>query len=145
LIDSGQGRHVPTRAFCDRLQAENTQVIYSSLMFLEAPQCWKKLYKKGALAPKQSCLDPTLDRQQAFSEADAALEGFLSAFNCQRVNITRSLMRSGSAMAALYGLNSHDALVMALLQEFHLTHLAVIDDDFWDIDYLELWDGQLIS
>lgn len=47
-------------------------------------------------------------------------------------------------MAARYHLNSHDALVMALLEEFGVRDLAVIDDDFWNIDHLELWDGRLL-
>ena len=77
----------------------------------------------------------------AFSEADTDLENFLAAFNRKRVNITRALMRAVSAVAAKYGLNSHDALVVALLQDLGLSHLAAIDDDFRSIDGLELWDG----
>lgn len=145
LIDSGSGRHQPARSFCRRLQTENTPVIYSSLMFLEAPQCWKRFYRRGALVPKQPSFDPVLNRENAFREADLELERFLSNFNRQRINITRDLMRLGSKIAARYGMDSHDALVVALLEEFGLSDLGVIDDHFLKIDHLELWDGMLIK
>jgi predicted nucleic acid-binding protein len=53
----------------------------------------------------------------AFAEADQKLDQFLAAFNRNRVNITLPLMRRASAFAAQYNLNSHDALMIAILRD----------------------------
>jgi hypothetical protein len=144
LIDSGQGRHIPSRIFADKLLKANSLLLYSSLLYLEAPQCWRRLYKRGLLIPAQKGVDPATDRMNAFIEADTKLEQFLAAFNRHRVNITRPLMRSASASAASYDLNSHDALVIAVLRDLGVPHLAALDQDFRKVDPLELWDGLLI-
>ncbi len=144
LIDSGQGRHAPARAFADRLRQANSLILYSALIFLEAPQCWRRLYKRRLLIPTQKGVDPIADRISAFSEANTKLEQFLAAFNRHRVNITQSLMRSGSAFAASHDLNSHDALVIAVLRDLGVSNLVAIDTDFRPVDPLELWDGLLI-
>jgi predicted nucleic acid-binding protein len=144
LVDSGQGRHAVARAFADRLRAANSLILYSSLIFLEAPQCWRRLYKRGLLVPAQRGLDLATDRMNAFTEANAKLEQFLAAFNRHRVNITQSLMQSASAFAASYDLNSHDALIVAVLRDFSVSSLVAIDRDFRPVAPLQLWDGLLI-
>jgi hypothetical protein len=80
----------------------------------------------------------------AFTEANAKLEQFLAAFNRHRVNITQSLMQSASAFAASYDLNSHDALIVAVLRDFSVSSLVAIDRDFRPVAPLQLWDGLLI-
>ena len=89
-------------------------------------------------------MNPVLERETAFNEANAQLEIFLASFNRHRVNISLRLMQQGSVMAARYELSSHDALIVALLQDYGLNHLGVIDNDFCKVDHLELWDGLLI-
>ena len=144
LIDAGQGRHVPARNFANRLIAANSLLVYSSLLFLEAPQCWRRLYQRGWLVSKQKGLTPAADRRNAFLEANTSLEQFLASFNRHRVNITSSLMQSASDFAAYYELNSHDALVVAVLRDLGISNLAAIDRDFRPIDWLQLWDGLLV-
>ena len=144
LIDSGQGRHIPARDFSERIRLANSLVIYSALLFLEAPQCWRRLYKRGVLIPAQRGLDQTTDRMSAYNEADKKLEQFLAAFNCNQVSITRSLIQKALSFVASYDLTSHDALVVALLRDLGVSHLAAIDSDFRTVDPLHLWDGLLI-
>jgi predicted nucleic acid-binding protein len=118
--------------------------LYSSLLFLEAPQCWRRLFKRGLLIPTQKGIDLAADRMNAFSEANTKLDQFLAAFNRHRVDIRRPTMHRASAFAASYDLNSHDALVVAVLRDFGVSHLVAIDTDFRQVDPLELWDGLLI-
>ena len=102
------------------------------------------MFKRGLLIPKHRGIDRAADRMNAFTEADTKLEQFWAAFNPHRVDITRSLMRSGSAFAASYDLNSHDALVVAILSDLGVPNLVAMDKDFRPVDPLELWDGLLI-
>jgi predicted nucleic acid-binding protein len=96
------------------------------------------------LVSKQKGLTPAADRRNAFLEANTSLEQFLASFNRHRVNITSSLMQSASDFAAYYELNSHDALVVAVLRDLGISNLAAIDRDFRPIDWLQLWDGLLV-
>lgn len=143
LFDDRQGYHLPARRFAERLRQANTSLVYSSLIFLEAPQCWRRLYKRGLLFPARGGIDITPNRLNAFAESDSALENFLAAFNQRQINISRALMRQASAMAARYDLQSHDALVVALARDIGVANLAAIDRGFRVVDGLELWDGLL--
>ncbi len=89
-------------------------------------------------------MDLAVDRMNAFTEADQNLDQFLATFNRSRINITSALMRKASAFAAQYNLNSHDALMVAILRNLGVSHLIAIDQDFRVVDPLELWDGLLI-
>lgn len=103
LIDDGVGRHATAQAFAQSPIAANTQVVYSSLIYLEAPQCWKRLYRRGVLVPAQRSLnDPIADRMSAFSEAEFSLRAFLNAFNGRELTITSELLSAASAIAAEY-------------------------------------------
>jgi hypothetical protein len=77
LIDSGQGRHAPARAFANRLIQVNCLLLYSLLLFLEAPQCWRRLYRRGILVPSQRSIDPVTDRVNAFGLSRIAAVGLL--------------------------------------------------------------------
>jgi hypothetical protein len=101
LIDSGQGRHASARAFANRLIQANWLLLYSLLLFLEAPQCWRRLYRRGILVPSQRSIDPVMDRVNAFTEANTKLEQFLASFNCNRINVTRSLMGAHQSLQRL--------------------------------------------
>jgi predicted nucleic acid-binding protein len=141
LIDSGKGRYIDARAFAERIRIANTILVYSSLIFLEAPQCWRRLYKGGALVPNQRGLDEVSDRRNAFVEADRQLGTFLAAFNTRRVSVDRRIMKLGSEMAATYNLSSHDALVVAISWDTGIADIAALDDDFEAVDGIELWDN----
>ncbi|MGH7813025.1 MAG: type II toxin-antitoxin system VapC family toxin [Candidatus Binataceae bacterium] len=143
LFDDRQGYHLPARRFAERLRKANSLFVYSSLVFLEAPQCWRRLYRRGLLSPSQGSIDATTNRLNAFAESDATLEEFLAGFNKRRANISRSLLRKASVMAARYDLQSHDALVVALARDIGVSDLAAIDRGFRVVDGLELWDGLL--
>jgi predicted nucleic acid-binding protein len=102
------------------------------------------LYKRGFLASTQRDLDPIAERISAFREIDLALDTFLAAFNRRRFHITRGLMQKASVMTATYDLQSHDALVVALMRDLGVNSIAAIDRGFRTIDGLELWDGLLV-
>ncbi len=106
LIDSGQSRHQPARDFADRLRRANLRLVYSLLLFLEAPQCWRRLYARGALVPSHRVHDRTEDRLYAFAEADLALQTFLASYNTQRMPVTRRLLRLASTEVAKHNLRS---------------------------------------
>jgi predicted nucleic acid-binding protein len=143
LIEDGRsGYHIPARGFAERLRVGNATLIYSSLIFLEAPQCWKRLYNTGVLVPSQRGADLAGDRSSAFSEANAALQTFLSAFNRKEVRVTKSLMKSAAAHVAEFNLGSHDAIAIAISRT-GVQDIAALDRGFKNVDGIELWDGLL--
>jgi predicted nucleic acid-binding protein len=144
LVDDGRGFHVPARDFAEVLRTNNSTLLYSSLIFLEAPQCWRRLFNSGALVPIQRGMDPLTDRINAFAEADAKLIGFLARFRKYEVRITKALMRAANHLVAHYGfLSSHDALAVAVSRDVGIADIAALDRDFKNVDGIELWDGLL--
>jgi predicted nucleic acid-binding protein len=143
LIEDGKsGYHIPARDFAERLRIANATLIYSSLIFLEAPQCWKRLYNTGALVPSKRGLDLASDRANAFIEANAALQTFLSAFNRKEVRVTKQLMKSATTHVAEFNLGSHDAVAIAISRT-GVPDVAALDRGFKNVDGIELWDGML--
>ena len=144
LIDDGRGFHIPAREFANRLRTANSFLVHSSLIFLEAPQCWRRLFISGALVPTQRGRGVITDRRNAFDEANAALAAFLSHFRRYEVRLSKPRMRSASDLVASYGfLSSHDALAVAISQEVGIADIAALDGDFKNVDGIELWDGIL--
>jgi predicted nucleic acid-binding protein len=144
IDDLRTGFHVPARDFAEALRNANSILLYSSLVFLEAPQCWRRLYNKEALVPRQRGMDQLTDRINAFNEANADLLGFLARFRKYEVRITKARMRAANAVVARYGfISSHDALAVAIAHELGITDLAALDADFKNVNGIELWDGFL--
>ena len=119
-------------------------LIVSSLLYIEAPQCWRRLYKRRVISPNEVGGNVAADRVAAFRKADAALDTFLSGFECREATITKGLMQAASDMVARFDLNAHDALVAALARDLAISHIASLDRDFRRIDGIELWDGLLV-
>ena len=143
LIEDGKtGYHIPAHKFAERLRLANVTLIYSSLIFLEAPQCWRHLYKTGALVPSQRGADLASDRANAFTEANTALQTFLSAFNRREVRVTKTLMQRATAHVAEFNLGSHDAIAIAISRA-GIPDVAALDRDFRKVYGIELWDGLL--
>jgi predicted nucleic acid-binding protein len=142
IDDMRSGCHAPARDFAERLRRENVTLVYSSLVYLEAPQCWKRLHALGALVPTRRGADPVSDRTNAFAEADSALHTFLAAFNRREVPVTKNLIKSASIYVAEYNLGSHDAISIAISRS-GVPDVAAIDRDFKRVDGIELWDGLL--
>jgi predicted nucleic acid-binding protein len=118
--------------------------VYLSLIFIEAPQCWRRLYNSGALIPSHRASDPRSDRINAFAEANAALDAFVAGFTNFEVQITRALIDSANLLVAEFGfLSSHDALAVAISRDLQISDIAALDRDFKKVDRIELWDGQL--
>jgi predicted nucleic acid-binding protein len=130
------------RDFAERLRVANVTLIYSSLIFLEAPQCWKRLYNTGALVPSQRGANLASDRANAFSEANNALQTFLSAFDRKEVRVTKPLMKSATALVAEFNLGSHSAIAIAICRT-GVPALAALDRGFKNVEGIELWDGLL--
>ena len=141
LIDSGQGRYVATHDFAERLRATNARLVFSGLLFIEAPQCWRRLYRKGVLIPSQRSTDPVTDRLNAFAQADQSLQTFLAAFNSSQIRVSPRIIGTASRLVATYELQSHDAVVAAVAQEIKIRDIAATDQGFRRIDDIELWDG----
>jgi len=143
LIEDGRsGYHIRARDFAQRLRLANAILIYSSLIFLEAPQCWKRLYNKGALVPSKRGSDLASDKASAFIEANTALQTFLSAFNRKEVRVTKQLMKSATLHVAEFNLGSHDAIAIAISRA-GVPDIAALDRGFKNVDGIELWDGML--
>lgn len=142
IDDVRSGYHVPARGFAERLRGADVTLIYSSLIFLEAPQCWKRLYNTGALIPSQRGPNLASDRVNAFNEANTALQIFLSAFNRKEVRVTKNLMKSATALVAEFNLGSHDAIAIAISRA-GVPDIAALDRGFKNVDGIELWDGLL--
>jgi hypothetical protein len=108
VIESDRARKEASAQFVRRLQREGTALVYSSLLFLEAPQCWRRFFRRGELKHN----DPEIpdDRLEAFKRANTLLEEFLDAFDCQEVTITKSLMNAAARIVAIYDVRAHEAL-----------------------------------
>lgn len=72
------------------------------------------MYNTGALLPSKRGADLANDRASAFTEANTALQTFLSAFNRKEVRVTKQLMKSATAQVAEFNLGSHDAIAVAI-------------------------------
>jgi predicted nucleic acid-binding protein len=143
LIDSGQGGYEATHDFAERLRTANTRRVFSGLLFMEAPQCWKRLGRKGVLVPSQRSTDPVTDRLNAFAQADQSLQTFLAAFNTSQMRVSPRIIGTASSLVATYKLQSHDAVVAAVAQEVGIRDIAATDHGFRRIEDIELWDGRL--
>jgi predicted nucleic acid-binding protein len=141
LIDSGQGQYAATIDFADRLRRANVRLLYSGLLFIEAPQCWRRLYNKGVLIPSQKSTDPITNRLTAYVEADQDLKKFLAGFNTMMIRMTPQIIQAALRLTAIFNLKSHDALVAAIAQDTRISDIAATDKDFRKIDNIELWDG----
>jgi hypothetical protein len=55
LFDPGTPRnaHIACLRFADRLRTEQVTLLYSTLLFIEAPQAWRRLYRPGVLPTSQ--------------------------------------------------------------------------------------------
>jgi predicted nucleic acid-binding protein len=143
LIEDGRsGYHLPARRFAERLRVADATLIYSSLIFLEAPQCWKRLYNTGALIPAQRGANLASDRINGFNEANTALQTFLSAFNRKEMPVTKDLMKSATGLVAEFNLGSHDAIAIAISRA-GVRDVAALDRGFKNVDGIDLWDGLL--
>ena len=144
LIDDNQGFHIPAREFAEALRISKSIVLYSSLVFLEAPQCWRRLYRAGLLIPSQREREPQSDRINAFTQANAALRALLFRLHKVEIHISKSLIASASSLVAEFGfLSSHDALAVAIARDAQTFDIAALDRDFRNVDGIELWDGRL--
>jgi hypothetical protein len=79
LIDSltDDGRHQQCAASENALRTNQTALIYSPLIHIEATQCWKRLFGNGTLAPTIGTLNEATGRMIAFQEASALSDQFL--------------------------------------------------------------------
>jgi predicted nucleic acid-binding protein len=142
IDDLRSGCHAPARDFAERLRRASVILVHSSLVYLEAPQCWKRLYALGVLVPSRRGTDLVSDRANAFSEADDALQTFLAALNRKEVSVTKNLIKRASSYVAEFNLGSHDAISIAISRS-GVPNVAAIDRDFKRVDGIELWDGLL--
>jgi predicted nucleic acid-binding protein len=139
-IDTGEIQHDAGQQFAQRLRRHKTLPVYSSLLFIEAPQCWRRLFRRGILSRTPTSI---ADRIEAFGVADKLLADFLSAFGCQEIAITKTFMSAASRLVAHHDLSAHDALVVAVAQELSVSHIASFDRDFRRLEGIDLWDGLL--
>jgi predicted nucleic acid-binding protein len=144
VMETDQGRHEPALGFAQRLRASNCVLVYSSLIFIEAPQCWRRMYARGLLVPNQQGHDVVSDRINAFNKADNLLNELLASFRRRRVAISGRLMSAASRLVAMLNLKAHDALVVAIAHEIGVPDIASFDRDFRRVDGVELWDGLLM-
>jgi predicted nucleic acid-binding protein len=140
-VNTGEIQHEAGQQFAQRLRRHHALLVYSSLLFIEAAQCWRRLFRKGIFGRMRPSIE---DRIEAFGFADKLLTDFLNAFGCQEIAITKPLMAAASRLVAHHDLSAHDALVVAVAQELGVTHIASFDRDFRRLDGIELWDGLLV-
>jgi hypothetical protein len=101
VMDSGAGRHERAMSFAGRLRDSNCIVVYSSAIFLEAPQCWRRMYARGFLVSNEPGGDLATDRITAFRKADDQLDELLASFRRRRIAISRRLMSAASRLVAI--------------------------------------------
>ena len=142
-METDQGRHQLALDFSQRLRASNCVVVYSSLIFIEAPQCWRRMYARGLFVSNEPSGDVVSDRINAFKKADNLLSELLASFRRRRIAITGRLMSAASRLVAVFNLKAHDALVVAIAREIGIPDIASFDRDFRRVDEIELWDGPL--
>lgn len=141
------------REFATRLFNQQVRLIYSPLLFLEAPRYWRRLYSSGDLlssaqlfSPTQSVLpiDDSLQREWLFKEADNYLDDFLSLFfDTYVVRVTRPLLQRACEVAARYNLGSHDSLVVAIAYRVSVPDIVSIDSDFECPDDIYIWNNDI--
>lgn len=67
-METGDGSHDLAVDFLNRLRNHNSVIMYSSLVFIEAPQCWRRMYARGFLGHEPSGIDMIEDRIRALKE-----------------------------------------------------------------------------
>lgn len=92
--------------------------------------------------PFQRGADLASDKASAFTEANAALQTFLSAFNRREVRVTKNLIKSATAHVVEFNLGSHDAIAIAISRA-GVPDVAALDRGFKKVNGIELWDGLL--
>jgi len=138
--DAGDGLYDRSSAFARALREAGTVLVLSPLVYLEASQCWRRLFRLGLLQPTEATGDPREDRKTAFQEANRHLNTFLGLFETYTVEFSQELAEVASIHVAEYNLRSHDALFVALSTVTRVSHLVAFDSDFRRVDGLTLWE-----
>jgi predicted nucleic acid-binding protein len=131
---SPDSRHAEARAFAARLINAGSAVVYSSLLFLEAPQCWRRLYARGGLPSPRGAT-----RLETFRSANEDLRVLLAQFGAVEIATDRAQLDLAVDLCAEYNLRPHDALVVALGQLSEVGDLVSLDRDFRRVDGITLW------
>lgn len=143
LIDEGDdaGRHAAARAFAQALRRAETMLVWSPLIWLEATQYWRKLYRRGALpvSDAETAADEAQNRARAFERAHSILRSFLRSFDTYEVQLGEDVLNLANLHAATYNLGSHDALVVAITSTTGVYDLAALDRDFRRVEHVRLW------
>lgn len=136
---SADSRRTRTREFAKRSPDGGVLVVYSSLVYVEAPQYWRRLLARGALPVPQPSLDPSVDRRSAYRAATELLREFLGKFSSQEVTLTPHLVDVATGLAGFYNLRAIDAFTVALAEITSIPDLVTLDRDFRRVDGLVVW------
>lgn len=145
LIDArqGDGRHELCVAFAQRLRAGGVRLVVSPLLFLEAPQCWRRLLQKNALPLASAGRYERDGIVRAFQDASALLREFLGEFDRWEIALSEDVLGLANVHAARYDLKSHDALVAAIASTTGVYEVVTMDADFEEVTPLTVWRGEV--
>ena len=116
-----------------------TTLVWSPLVFLEAPQCWRKLYRKGALPAKPTSANDTIVQADAFADATAQLRRFLGGYETYEVLLTDDVLDLAARQAGQYNLKSHDSVFVAITSTAGVYDVVALDGKFRRVEHVTLW------
>lgn len=140
--------HEECAAFANELLVRNVILIYSPLLFLETPQAWRRLWKRGLLPPPipgSLWVDDPSIRKQMFENADRVLNNFLELFEVYEVRLTKRLLIRTRDTTAQYDLGSHDSLVVATALNIGVSDIVAIDEHFLSVENVDVWNKDIPS
>ena len=142
LIDSqvGDGRHLGCRRFLRRLAENDTLLVYSELVYVEAPQCWRRLWRRGVLEDRVPNVRPIEERRSgAFVAATSRLRRLLESSRGFAAPLGPELADIAANVSGYYNLGAQDAYLVALSEFLHIPDLVTLDRDFRRVDGLVVW------
>lgn len=141
LIDprDGDDRHARCQKFAQALRDSGTTLVWSPLVFLEAPQCWRKLYRKGALPAEPTSANDTIVQADAFADATAQLRRFLGGYETYEVLLTDDVLDLAARQAGQYNLKSHDSVSVAITSTAGVYDVVALDGKFRRVEHVTLW------
>ena len=137
--NAGDGRHEKSAAFAQRLREHGTILVYSDLVFLEAPQCWRRLRRRDALTVEDGSGTEEVRWARTFETLSEQVALFLAQFDIWKVALSPDVLALVNIHTSGYDLKSHDAVTVALTTTTGIRDVVSLDNDFQTVEHIRLW------